>query len=160
MATLLALALFGAGFVAAEAAAGESPTTVTAATPAEFDAQAKRIRDEIKPGGRYGGINGSERETVERNLDTISSLLHKKGSASALSSEDKTTLFNAQEQANAILADNEKNRLICTDEIKSGTHFKQKICQTAAERELVRRKSQDGFRDALMIGGGRQAPGS
>jgi hypothetical protein len=147
---VLAFVVCGIGAASiANASETAKPTTVTATTPAEFDAQVAQIRNEIKPGGRYGGIKPGDRETVESSLDRMSALLHSKGSVEALDGNEKTELFNAQEHANAILANNEQNRLICTNVIKSGTHFPQKVCQTVAERDAIRRDSTDTFQQTL-----------
>jgi len=155
-------ALVVGAFFAASAYAGAATkaTIVTATTPAEFDAQIATIRTEIKPGGVYGGIKPADRETVEANLDRMSALLHKKGSSAALDANEKIELFNAQEKANAILTGNEQNRLICTNEMKSGTHFPVKTCQTVAERDATRRQSQDGYKNSFMKNGATQFKGN
>jgi hypothetical protein len=140
-------------------AAGVNPKWKVVADPATFAEQAKQVREDMKPKGAYGGIDLRDREAVEENLDIIEKLLQKQA-AGPLPDADQVRLANAQEKVNAVLTSNEGNRLICTFERRSGTNFKEKICYTARERDTMRRKSQQGFQDGLLRGGGTQQRGN
>lgn len=129
-------------------------------TPAAFEEQAAKVRDEMKPSGQYAGITTSDRHAVEVDLDKISELLKRKGSASALSEGEQVELANAQERVNAVLTRNDGDRLVCTYERRSGSNFKYKNCMTVSDRDSIRRKSQEGFQNEIMKGGGTQQPGN
>lgn len=155
----LVLALAACG-VAGTAAAKGPQWTFKADTPAQFEEQAAKVREEMKPDGQYGNIGVSDRNAVEADLDKIAQLLQRKGSASALSDGEQVELANAQERVNAVLTRNDGDRLVCTYERRSGSNFKYKSCMTASQRESVRRKSQEGFQNELLKGGGTQSRGN
>jgi hypothetical protein len=155
----LVLALAACG-VAGTAAAKGQQWTFKADTPAQFEEQATKVREEMKPDGQYGNIGASDRNAVEADLGKIAELLGRKGSASALSDGEQVDLANAQERVNAVLTRNDGDRLICTYERRSGSNFKYKSCMTASQRDAVRRKSQEGFQNELLKGGGSQAIGN
>jgi hypothetical protein len=52
-----------------------------------------------------------------------------------------TEVANAQEEANALLTDNDGDRLICRYEKRTGSHFRVKRCSTVDE--LARRRHED-----------------
>ncbi len=138
--------------VAGPAAANEKQPAwkFRADTPEAFEAQAAEVRKEMGTDGKYGAIDVTDRTAVDADLDKIKALLNSKGSASKLNDSEQVDLMNAQERINAVLTKNDGNRLICTMEMRSGTHFRQKICQTARERDEVRRKSQQAQQDQML----------
>ncbi len=145
------------------------PATVAAAskqwkfavnTPAAFQAQAEKVREEMSENGRYGAINRSDRSAVESDLERIDGLLRGAGSLEALNDRQQVDLMNAQERINAVLTRNDGNRLVCTMESRSGSHFKQKTCRTLKQSEEIRRKGQEAYQQEFMRGGGTQPPGN
>lgn len=129
-------------------------------SPKSFAKQAAEVRKEMGPRGEYGGISGNDRTAVNEDLDKISALLKKRGSASQLNDSEQVELMNAQERINAVLTRNEGNRLFCTMESRLGTNFKQKVCRTQAEIDGIRRNSQEGFQNSMLQNGGSQAKGN
>ncbi|MBO9664624.1 hypothetical protein [Dokdonella sp.] len=157
----LVLALVACGFAGpAVAKRGETSWAVKADTPAAFEEQAAQVREDMQESGQYGDISAADRKAVEADLEKIGALLKSKGSANALNDGEQVELANAQERVNAILTRNDGDRLVCTYERRSGSNFKYKTCMTASQRESVRRKSQDGYQNQLMKGGGSQAMGN
>lgn len=129
-------------------------------TPQAFEAQAAEVRKEMGTDGRYGAISVDDRTAVDTDLDRIDALVRKRGSASKLNDAEQVELMNAQERINAVLTNNDGNRLICTMEPRTGTKFKTKVCLTQHERDQVRLKSQQGYQDSLMGGSATQQPGN
>lgn len=150
--SVFALALGLCWVVAGQAGAAEKQAawTAKADTPEAFKAQAAEVRKQMGTDGKYGAIDVADRTAVDADLDKIEALLARKGSATKLSDNEQVDLMNAQERINALLTKNDGNRLICTMEARSGTHFKQKVCQTARERDDIRRRSQQGFQEQLQ----------
>ena len=127
---------------------------------ASFTQQAAEVQLEMKPEGRYGNISQTDRAEVERNLGILQQLFDERGAVARMSNVEQVQLANAQEKINALLTGNDDERLICTLEQRSGTHFKTKLCMTAKQRREVTRQSQEGFQNQLMKGGPSQALGN
>jgi hypothetical protein len=131
----------------AEAKQPESKVKVApATTPEAFAKQAAAGRAAMRGGGRYSSISRTDREQVEEDIVTIEQLLTERGSFANLSEREQVELINAQEEANALLTENDGDRLICRYEKKTGTHFREKYCITARAQELQRNENQNAFR--------------
>ena len=156
---MLGLAMCGVFASSAVARAVSEPWKVDS-TSAEFEAQVAEVRAEMAPKGRYEAITATDRAAVEADLERIGALLHSQESGKALTDREQLELANAQERVNAVLTRNDGDRLICTMEPRTGTKFKDKVCQTARQREEIRRKAQEGYQRELMRGGGSQERGS
>lgn len=129
-------------------------------TPSEFAEQAAAVRKEMGDEGRYREVSAADRSMVEAELSKIEGLLQSKGSANKLNDSEQVELVNAQEHINALLTKNDGNRLICSQEKRTGSNFKIKTCMTAFQREERRRKSQQGLQDDLMRGSASQQKGN
>jgi len=125
----------------------------------QFAEQAAAVQEEMKPGGRFGAIGAADRSEVERNLVILQKLFDERSATSRMDNREQVQLANAQEKINALLTGNDDERLICTLEQRSGTHFKTKICQTARQRRDVTRRSQEGFQSQVLKGGASQVAG-
>ena len=126
------------------AAKAEAPLQLK--NKADFDTTVAHVRAEMTPDGRFGKLSDSERESVDGNLKAMSALFDKTPEISAMSADDKRALFNAQEAANATLLKRDGDRLICTKEMRSGTHFPVTNCRTARDIEKQRNDSQEVMR--------------
>ncbi|MBZ0223015.1 MAG: hypothetical protein IT467_08450 [Dokdonella sp.] len=155
---VLAAGLFGAA-IPAMARVADQPWQ-SSVDSAAFAKQAKEVRDEMQPAGRYGDIGAADRSEVETNLATMQKLFDARGMVSKMNNAEQVELANAQEKINALLTSNDGDRKICTLEQRSGTHFKTKVCMTARERAEVTRGSQEAYRNELMKGGASQAKGN
>lgn len=144
----LGLAIAICGVSAGVATAASQPWKFSVDSLASFNTQADKVRKDMGENGRFGAISVSDRSAVESDLDKIAALLKRKGEGGTLADKEQVDLLNAQESINAILTRNEGNRLICSYERRSGSNFKQKVCQTAREREATQRASQEGFQRA------------
>ena len=138
----LALAAIAGGANPAHANTKEAPA-VHVTTLDDFNAQSERVRRDMQPNGRYGRISAKDRQTVETHLARIKTVLTERGSSSALRDAEQTEIINAQEEINALLTRNDSERLVCTLERRTGSKMLQKTCMTVADRDELRRKTQD-----------------
>jgi hypothetical protein len=86
---------------------------VIAQTLESFETEAATVREGMEPGGVYGYIKPADKERVDAGLEHMQKLLQDHSGQPELSREDKVALLNAQEEVNAILLQNDNNRLIC-----------------------------------------------
>ncbi len=142
---IIALACAGAICLVATSAEAARPEAklevVPASTPKSFALQAKHVRESMRGDGRYVRISSAERNQVEADIAKIERLLDQYGTAENLPGHQWTEVANAQEEANALLTDNDGDRLICRYEKKTGSHFRVKRCSTVDE--LARRRNED-----------------
>lgn len=104
-----------------------------------FLEQAIQIRADLAAGDRYSGIRSTEQDTVLRLLHRMEALLARAGSVESLSKANKVRLFNDQERINNILTSASSNeRTVCERTRITGTHRRQSVCLSVAEREHYR----------------------
>ncbi|WP_440222231.1 hypothetical protein ACQQ2N_14180 [Dokdonella sp. MW10] len=118
---------------------------VSVETPADFRAEADRIRASMGEGGRHAGIASREKGRVEALLITMQSLFDARGGGGAFNETDRIAAMNAQEEINAILLRNDGDRIVCEFVTQTGSHRRSKICMTAAQREQQRRENQSAL---------------
>ncbi|MEO5626978.1 MAG: hypothetical protein ABIQ70_13300 [Dokdonella sp.] len=122
------------------AVAGEKPeAAVNASSKDDFQTVAVWVRKEMTPGGRYSYVSDAERGTVNRELDNMNLMFEKNGDVAHMNDQQKTQMFNSQEQVNSLLSKHDNERLICKTEMPIGSHIPVKTCQTAGMIEARRR---------------------
>lgn len=121
---------------------------VTAATPADFRAQADRIRASLREGGRHASTPVEQRARIDALLDALQALFDARGAGSALNESDRLQAMNAQAEVNAILARNDADRVICEFVTQTGSHRRSKQCLSVREREARRAEHQEALREA------------
>lgn len=142
IAVLACVGVVGLASTAAEAGRSEARLEVVpASTPRTFAIQAEHVRESMRGNGRYARISTADRQQVEADIAKIERLLEEHGSADNLSGHDWTALVNAQEEVNALLTENDGDRLVCRYEKRTGSHFRVKHCNTVDE--LARRRNED-----------------
>ena len=164
-AMLVAAALF---LLALPAAAKENyhEKTFNADTAEKFKATADDVRKEMEPGGRYEYVKPKERDTIERALAEMQGLFEATGGVDKMKQDDKVKLFNDQEIVNSILTRRDRDRVVCEDKPKLGSHVRTTNCHTVAQEEEARRGSHDtmdewtrrGCAKAGCAGGGSPRP--
>ena len=112
-------------------------------TQEKFQAVAEDVRKEMQPGGRYEYVKPQERATIERSLAEMDALFAATGGVENMKQDDKVKLFNEQEVVNSILTRRDKDRVICEDKPKLGSHVRTTSCHTYGQEEEARRGSQD-----------------
>ncbi len=120
---------------------------VTAATPADFRAQAERVRASLGEEGRHAAASDDERARIETLLSRIQAVFDARGSGNDLSEGDRLRVLNAQEEVNAILARNDGDRLVCEFITRTGSHRRSKECLTVREREERRDAQHEALRE-------------
>lgn len=162
-AALVALALVLAALPAV-AKENYHEKTLNADTREKFQAVAESVRNEMQPGGRYEYVKTQERATIERSLAEMDALFAATGGVENMKQDDKVKLFNEQEIVNSILTRRDRDRVICEDKPKLGSHVRTTNCHTYGQEEEARRGSQDTMgewtRRGCAVGGcvGSSAP--
>lgn len=127
--------------------AGKDKPIVKAENKADFAAVAAGVRQQMAPGGRFEFVDKMERETVNRRLDEMLSLFDRYGTVAEMNQAAKVSLFNDQEEVNAILRRRDDKRLICEKIAPVGSHIPRTICHTYRDEELANKRSQQFLQD-------------
>lgn len=114
---------------------------VVAQTLTAFEQEAAGVRQGMLPDGAYSFMSDDDKQRVERGLDEMHKLLEDHAAQSELSKQDQVVLMNAEEQLNALLLQNDNNRLICERGARTGSRIKVTTCQTHGE--LMERERRD-----------------
>ncbi len=130
-----------------KSAANEKP--VVAQTLADFETQSTAVRDGMQPGGVYSYINEGDKRRVEDRLDQMHRLLQEHSTQSELSQGDRIALFNSQEELNALLLQNDNNRLECESGAHTGSRIHVTSCKTHGELMERQRRDQNALGDLL-----------
>jgi hypothetical protein len=120
-------------------AAAEKP--IVAHTLSTFEREAANVREGMQPGGVYSFMNDDDRKRVELDLDAIHALLQDHAAQEQLSAQDKVTLINTQEALNALLLQNDNNRLVCEHGARTGSRIQVTSCRTHGE--IMQREHND-----------------
>lgn len=141
-ATLVAAALV---LAATPAAAKENyhEKSFNADTQEKFQAVAEDIRKEMRAGGRYEYVKAKERVTIEQALAEMDALFTASGGVEHMKQDDKVKLFNDQEVVNSILTRRDRDRVICDNAPKLGSHVRSTGCHTYGQEEDARRGTKD-----------------
>ncbi|HKV66101.1 MAG TPA: hypothetical protein VJN66_06945 [Rhodanobacteraceae bacterium] len=118
---------------------------VVADNKADFDLVAAAIRKQMQPGGRFGFVDNSGRQTVESRLVDMQTLFDQYGSVDKMQTPAQTKLLADQNAVNEVLARNDGNRRICWKETPVGTHFPTTVCRTLAEIQSQRQNARDNL---------------
>jgi hypothetical protein len=122
------------------AVAGEKPeASVNASSKDDFQTVAVWVRKEMTPGGRYSYVTDTERSAVNKELDNMNRLFEQNADVAHMNDQQKTQMFNSQEQVNSLLGKHDNERLVCKNELPIGSHIPVKTCQTAGMIEARRR---------------------
>jgi hypothetical protein len=114
---------------------------VVAQTLESFDQEATAVRQGLEPGGVYEFMKPTDKTRVEARLNEMRQLLQGHSTQGELSQQEKQTLFNTQEEVNAVLLHNDNNRLICETAAPPGSRIKVNTCHTYGE--LMERQEKD-----------------
>jgi hypothetical protein len=118
--------------------------------PTQFPQLVELVRNELRPGGRYGLLHPREREQVEKGLAQMLDLLEGRRSVDELGLDEQVALVNAQERVNGLLTKRDRDRLICTHQRTLGTHRKHVVCQTYGEVIARRETSREEQRKLMQ----------
>ena len=108
-----------------------------------FAAQHQKVRADLQAGEVYSEISAENRGQVVAALERMS-LAIADGSIESLSPEKRVEVFNDQELVNTVLSKaREDSRQICRREKTLGSQMASTQCFTVAERERMKRNSQE-----------------
>lgn len=124
----------------------KADAAVNASNKDSFETVSTWVRKQMDAGGRYSYVTPDERGRVTQRLDEMAKLFAEKGEVDKMSNDEKTTMFNSQEEVNAILAKRDNDRLICKTQAPVGSNIPVKTCTTAGEIEARRRNDGDYLR--------------
>lgn len=131
--TVLMIGLAGAA--GASEPGGVKP--LDANTPQTFQTTAANVRTEMRPGGRYAFVTPAEHSRVDLALSDID----KAYAEARIDQDTKVRVFNDQELVNSIL-ERRDERMICANEVATGSHVRVTKCATYAQ--------EAGRRDASL----------
>jgi hypothetical protein len=133
----------------------KDPVAYESGSPRDFPAQIAGIEAGMQDGGAYAGLELKQQERVRELLADMADVLDGVKSVDRLSPTKMARLFNAQEEANALLTGRPINeRMECKLERKVGSNLSHMNCQVIAERDERRAIDSQAIRDL------RQTPGS
>jgi hypothetical protein len=148
---LIALAASGPVVAGSPPAGDDRPITERA------DAQAEEISGDtakylaeldttiaLANDGQYGKLPRGSGDTMAEARQTIGNLLKDGVDPRTLSAEDRITLFNAHQTIESIIRKDDKSRIVCTREVKTGSRMTTTECMTVGEREEIARTAQRG----------------
>lgn len=122
---------------------------VVAQTLADFEVQAAAVHEGMLPGGIYSYINDDDKRRVEQHLDQMHQLLQQHATQTELSQSERIALFNSQEELNAVLLQNDNNRLECESGAHTGSRIHVTTCKTHGELMQRQRQDQSALNDLL-----------
>ena len=145
MKTILALAVALSMAVLAPCTAKENyhEKQVNADTKEAFADISQNVRREMDHGGKYEFVPPDERVKIDKSFGEMNALFDQYGSVSAMNQDAKVKLFNDQEVVNSILTRRDKDRVICEDKPKLGSHVRSTNCHTYGQQEDARRGSKE-----------------
>lgn len=133
---------------AAVAIPGKDPVAYEGRAPADFTTQVAEIEAGMQDGGPYAGLEAGQQARVRKLLADMAGILADVDSVDRLSQPDMARLFNAQEEANAILTGRPVNeRMVCKRERKLGSNLSHMNCQVIAESDQRRAFDGQAVRD-------------
>jgi hypothetical protein len=116
------------------------------ASPANFAAQRAEIEKGFR-GDEYSELTRTQREDVIAALDRMEDTLAGVESIDSLETKKKVQLLNDQELINTVLTQaKEDSRLICRNEVRTGSHRLTPQCRTVGERRRQREEDQANLR--------------
>ncbi|SRR5579885_275775 len=156
---MLAAAMLCATLQAGIALGDEATPVVKATNKDDFAAVATAIRQQMGQGGRWQYVSKSEKADVDNRLVEMQGLFDEFGTVDKMDQVTKARLFNDQEVVNDILTRRDGNRLVCSNEIPTGSHIPQRVCRTYAQMRQDQQNAQDMMdhmqhRGSVYAGGG------
>ena len=116
------------------ATAKEGYVTQRKIEPTAFAQLETLLQEEMDIGGRFAYVEPAERVAIDANLARMRGLLDGKRTLAELDEDERVAVFNAQAQINAILTKRDGERMICDRRMIVGSHRKETVCETYADR--------------------------
>ncbi|MGY0800043.1 hypothetical protein ACW7G0_13445 [Lysobacter sp. A286] len=117
-------------FVSFSASAAEEPLSFSDIREQQIEIRANV--DANRP--PYDDMSQRERERLVRRQGDLLHLIEGKASLLDLDEKGRTEAINSLEWIRAEIHNAEEDRLVCKRETRVGTHLKERVCRTVAER--------------------------
>ena len=122
------------------------PTARAADAPmrsADILAQQQTIRADIKAKReRYANLPRAAQKSVLADQETLEKLLEGKADISQLTPTDQAEVRRLMARIEATIKNNQDERLVCTQEARTGSNYVTRVCRTPTE--IRERKEADG----------------
>ena len=129
--------------LAGAASAKDGYVTKKKIEPASFSQLEALLQEEMDVGGRFAYVEAGERTTINTSLARMRDLLAGKRTLAELDEDERVAVFNAQAQINAILTRRDGERMICERRAMVGSHRKETVCETYADKMARIKDSRD-----------------
>jgi hypothetical protein len=148
---VVALSLAGCSGAPVQYANGAAPAAEGASTDVHVDAGTKAdlaatiaaVDKQMQPGGRWQYVTDRNRAELSANFARMQGLFGQYGTVDNMDEHARLRLLDAQNNVNAILTQDDGNRLICKLERPIGSHLPVKTCQTFAQLQKRAHENQD-----------------
>jgi len=152
-------AVLSCGALQAGIALADDAPVVKATNKDDFAAVAAAIRQQMGSGGRWQYASKSEKDEVDNRLIEMQGLFDKFGTVDQMDQTAKVRLFGDQQAVNDILTRRDGNRLVCSNEMPTGSHIPKRVCRTYAQMRQDEKDAQDMMdhmqhRGSVYAGGG------
>lgn len=125
---------------------------VSAGTKEDLEATIAAVNKQMQPGGMFQYTSPSDRNVVNSHLNDMLNLLTQHGTFKQMNPTAQDRMLQDQNIINELLARNDSNRLVCTTETPTGTHFPQKVCRTYGEIQMQRDAAHNMLRNSNLEG--------
>lgn len=125
---------------------------VNAGTKEDLETTIAAVNKQMQPGGIFQYTSPSDRNVVNSHLNDMLGLLTQHGSFNQMNQITQDRMMQDQNTVNELLAHNDSNRLVCTTETPTGTHFPQKVCRTYGQIQMQRNAAQNMLRNSNLEG--------
>jgi hypothetical protein len=146
-AVLLALAFAAPTFAQSLEQRADAQVEKIASNMPKYIGEVDRAIEMAKTGG-YGKLQRGSEARLARARATIGDLLRDVSSPRDLNPQQRIELYNAHEEIASILQHQDKNRVVCTRERKTGSRLNVTECLTVGEREERARISAELAKEA------------
>jgi hypothetical protein len=96
------------------------------------------LREDIEHSKKYSHVKPEAKQKIFAAQDKLAGLLKGHQTVDELSTNDKVEVFNAQTEILAQLDQAEPDRVICSNESKTGSHLPTVMCTTKRDRDAQR----------------------
>jgi len=148
----IALALSLAALQTAGARENYHEKQVNADTKEAFADISQNVRRQMDTGGKYEFVPADERTKIDKTFGEMTALFDQYGTVSAMNEDAKVKLFNDQEVVNSILTKRDRDRVICENKTKLGSHIRETTCHTYAQEVQARQETQKQMSDWKVMG--------
>lgn len=125
---------------------------VNAGNKEDLEATIAAVSKQMQLGGIFQYTSPSDRNVVNAHLNDMLNLLTQHGPFKQMSPTAQDRVMQDQNTINQLLARNDSNRLVCSTETPTGTHFPQKVCRTYGQIQMQREAAHNMLRNSNLEG--------